>query len=394
MERGDSDARQGTSLGPLTGVVVADFSRVLAGPLATMVLGDLGATVIKVEHPRGDETRTWRPPERDGRATYYLSVNRNKRAIALDLDDPKDRAIAHRLATRADVLVENLRVGTMARWGLAYDDLRQINPRLIYASISGYGDAAGAHLPGYDVAVQAASGFMDLTGQRDGPATKAGVAIVDVETGLTLTIGVLAALVARAETGRGQLVRTNLLSTALFGLVNQIGGYLATGTVPRRLGNAHPSLAPYQPLACADGLLVIAVGNDTQFERLAAALGLDGLEADPRFRTNTDRVRHRDELAEILEARLTGDSREAWASRLEAVGVPASPINTVAEAVELAERLGLNPRVRLPGPLELDTIANPLSLSQTPVSYALEPPDLDADRDWVLAWLDAAGRDT
>jgi len=378
------------SAGPLTGIVVADFSRVLAGPLATMVLADLGATVIKIEHPRGDETRTWSPPARNGRATYYLSVNRNKRAIALDLAKGEDREIARRIALRADVLVENMRPGQMARWGLDYSSLAEANPRLVYCSISGFGEGRGAALPGYDVAVQAASGFMDLTGEPDGPPTKAGVAIVDVETGLTVVIGVLAALQARTNTGRGQRVRTNLLSVALFGLVNQVGGYLATDTVPRRLGNVHPSLAPYQPLACADGPLVVAVGNDAQFARLLEVLGRPELAVDPRFATNADRVAHREELVCILEALLAGAPRTTWAARLQEAGVPASPINTVAEGVQLAEQLGLAPRQALPGDLGLETIANPLSFSDAAVTYRLEPPELDEDRDWVLAWLDGS----
>jgi crotonobetainyl-CoA:carnitine CoA-transferase CaiB-like acyl-CoA transferase len=378
------------SAGPLTGIVVADFSRVLAGPLATMVLADLGATVIKIEHPRGDETRTWSPPARNGRATYYLSVNRNKRAIALDLAKGEDREIARRIALRADVLVENMRPGQMARWGLDYSSLAEANPRLVYCSISGFGEGRGAALPGYDVAVQAASGFMDLTGEPDGPPTKAGVAIVDVETGLTVVIGVLAALQARTNTGRGQRVRTNLLSVALFGLVNQVGGYLATDTVPRRLGNVHPSLAPYQPLACADGPLVVAVGNDAQFARLLEVLGRPELAVDPRFATNADRVAHREELVCSLEALLAGAPRTTWAARLQEAGVPASPINTVAEGVQLAEQLGLAPRQALPGDLGLETIANPLSFSDAAVTYRLEPPELDEDRDWVLAWLDGS----
>ncbi len=376
-----------TRTGPLAGTVVADFSRVLAGPLATMMLADLGATVIKIEHPRGDETRTWMPPAHRGRSTYYLSLNRNKRAIALDLDREPDRAVATAIAARADVLVENLRVGAMARWGLDYETLASRNPRLVYVSISGYGEGPGATKPGYDVAVQAASGFMDITGEPEGPPTKAGVAIVDVETGLVATIGALAGLAARARTGRGQRVTTNLLAVALFGLANQVGSYLATGAVPHRLGNAHPSLAPYQPLACQDGPLVVAVGNDAQFARLLTCLGRDDLAADPRFATNERRVAHREELARLLEATLSERPRAYWVTLLEAAQVPVSPINSVAEGVALAETLGLAPRVRLPGDLALDSIANPLTFSTTPVDYVREPPDPDADRDWVLAWL-------
>jgi len=378
--------------GPLDGIVVADFARVLAGPLATMLLADLGATVIKIEHPRGDETRTWSPPTFEGRATYYLSVNRNKRAIALDLANPADLAVARRIAERADVLVENLRVGAMARWGLGYEDLCEANPGLVYVSISGFGDGPGASLPGYDVAVQAASGFMDLTGEPDGPPTKAGVAIVDVETGLLAAVGALAALHARERTGRGQHVATNLLASALFGLVNQVGGYLATGQVPHRLGNVHPSLAPYQPFACQDGPLVIAVGNDQQFARLAEALELGELAQDPRFATNEHRVKHRSALVDALTARLRTAPRDHWLARLLAAGVPAAPINTVAEGIELAESLGLAPRVTLPGKLGLVSLANPLRFSQTPVDYVAEPPDVDADRDWVLAWIEEEAR--
>jgi crotonobetainyl-CoA:carnitine CoA-transferase CaiB-like acyl-CoA transferase len=256
------------SRGPLTGLLVADFSRILAGPYATMLLADLGADVIKVEGPRGDDTRTWQPPARDGVATYYLGINRNKRSIALDFADAEDAALARELAHRADIVIENFRPGGLARFGLNYEEVAVANPKIIYASISGFGTTEkGAVLPGYDLIVQAMSGLMSLTGDPDGPPYRAGISVFDVMAGLHATIGVLAALHKRNQTGRGQHVEVNLLSSALSGLVNHSSAVVAGGVVPFRMGNSHPSLFPYEPLPCADGDLIITAGNDGQFRR-------------------------------------------------------------------------------------------------------------------------------
>ena len=301
--------------GPLAGLLVADFSRILAGPYATMLLADLGAEVIKVEGPRGDDTRTWQPPVRDETATYYLGVNRNKRSIVLDFADPADAVLARELAHRADVVMENFRPGGLARFGLDYETVAQHNPKIIYASISGFGTTEkGAPLPGYDLIVQAISGLMSLTGDPDGPPYRAGISVFDVMAGLHATIGLLSALHKRHETGRGQHVEVNLLSSALSGLVNHSSAYVAGGVVPFRMGNSHPSLFPYEPLPCSDGDLIITAGNDGQFRKLCEVLGLPGLAEDPRFAHNQDRTANRDQLRPLLVERLgPGPSRSGSA---------------------------------------------------------------------------------
>src|ERR687890_1879643 len=269
--------------GPLAGILIADFSRILAGPYATMLLGDLGAEVVKVEGPAGDDTRSWQPPVREGVATYYLGVNRNKRSVALDLRDPDDLAAARELARRADVLVENFKPGGLARFGLDQATVSATNPGIVYASISGFGtQPGGASLPGYDLIVQAISGLMSLAGAPDGDPYRAGVAVFDVMAGLHATIGVLSALNHRHATGRGQHVEVNLLASALSGLVNQSSAFVAGDVVPFRMGNSHPSLFPYEPLPCADGELIIVAGNNEQFRRLVGALGVPELADDPR----------------------------------------------------------------------------------------------------------------
>lgn len=260
-----------SSRGVLDGIVVADFSRVLAGPYATMLLADMGATVIKVESPTGDDTRAWQPPVRDDQATYFLSVNRNKHAIALDLTNDDDLATAHKLLAKADVFIENWKPGGLKKFGMDPAAVAQRYPHLVHASITGFGTKGGAHLPGYDLLAQAASGLMDITGEPDAAGQKAGVAIFDVVTGLHATVGILGALQERQHSGQGQHIAVNLMSSALSGLVNQTSAYVAGGVVPKRMGNDHPSLAPYGPFAAADQSLIIAVGNDGQFRRLAEA---------------------------------------------------------------------------------------------------------------------------
>jgi crotonobetainyl-CoA:carnitine CoA-transferase CaiB-like acyl-CoA transferase len=360
--------------GPLDGILVADFSRVLAGPLATMTLGDLGADVIKVERPgTGDETRSWAPPTTsDGRSTYYLAVNRNKRSVALDLSTPEGRSAAVELVGRADVLVENFAPGTMERFGLGYEQLCEDHPRLVYASVSGFGRDRGARLPGYDFLVQALSGLMSVTGEPAGEPTKVGVAVIDVLAGQNLAAGILAALLARQRTGHGQRVSVSLLGSALAGLINQASAYLNAGVLPGRLGNAHPSIAPYETLPTSDRPIALAVGNDRQFARLAAVVG--GVRADdPRFATNPDRVRNAAALREALAHRLRARPAAEWVAELTAAGVPCGVVNSVAEAFTMAEQLGLAPVVTLGG---TRTVASPIELSNTPVSYRLPPPQL------------------
>ena len=369
----------------LHGLLVADFSRVLAGPYATMLLADLGADVVKVERPGGgDDTRAWGPPfAADGTATYFLGVNRNKRSIALDLRSPEDVALAQELIRRADVVVENFLPGTMERLGLGYEQLRERNPGVVYCSITGFGDGAGAELPGYDLLVQAVGGLMSVTGEPGRP-TKAGVALVDVITGLHAAFGVLAALRHRDATGEGQRVSVSLLTSLLSGLVNHASAYLAADVVPRAMGNRHPSIAPYEVFDAADRPMVIAAGNDRQFHSLCTALDAPALAADPRFATNTSRVAHRDALIAELNQRLAARPAQEWFSTLTEAGVPCGPINDVADAFALADRLGLNAAVEVGG---VRQTAHPVRFSTTPAAYRAAPPALDADGGAIREWL-------
>ncbi len=375
--------------GPLDGLVVADLSRVLAGPYCTMLLADLGATVIKVESPAGDDTRAWTPPDRDGVSTYYLSINRNKRSIVLDFRDPDDVAVVHELFRRADIVVENFKVGALTKFGLDYESAREINPALVYLSISGFGSAEGAALPGYDLVVQAVSGLMSLTGEPDGPALRAGISVFDVMTGLHGTIGLLAALQQRAETGEGQHVEVNLLSSALSGLVNQTGAFAAGGVVPFRMGNAHPSVYPYQVMPTRDRDVIIACGNDRQFRSFCEVLGIPEVADDERFALNADRTEHRDEIHDLLLEKLSEWSADDLFVELNGRGVPCGPVNSIAEGVELADRLGLDPLVTLgEGSDEMQLIANPITFSAAEPTYERPPPALGADSDEVRAWLE------
>lgn len=376
--------------GPLTGLLVADFSRVLAGPYCTMILGDLGAEVIKVEGPGGDDTRHWMPPVRAGVSTYYLSVNRNKRSVQLNLKDDADRAAAAELARRADILIENFKPGGLRQFGLDYESVRVVNPAIIYASITGFGSGGGAHLPGYDLIVEAMSGLMSLQGDADGPPYRAGVAIFDVMSGLQTTIGVLAALDHRRRTGEGQLVEVNLMSAALAGMVNQTGAFASAGVVPHRMGNAHPSLFPYEPLPTADGDLVIAAGNDTQFRNLCTVLGAPELATDERFAANSGRTANRDQLRPLLVELLSRRPATQWFDELIAVGVPCGPINSVAGGVEFAEKIGLDPVVAAgQGDDAVPGIRNPLRFSATEPRYDLPPPAVGEHSEQIRAWLAA-----
>jgi crotonobetainyl-CoA:carnitine CoA-transferase CaiB-like acyl-CoA transferase len=360
---------------------ILDFSRVLAGPLATMTLADLGAEVTKVERPgSGDDTRSWGPPhDAEGEATYFQAVNRNKRSVALDLGDPGDLAQARRLALDADVLVENFRPGVMTKLGLDYESLAAENPRLVYCSITGFGGAgAAAELPGYDLLVQALGGLMSITGEPDGEPLKVGVALLDVIAGLYAAVGVLAALEHRRESGEGQLVEVDLLSALLAGLVNQASAYTVAGVVPGRMGNRHPSIAPYELLRSGEGELVLAVGNDRQFRELCEVVGEPALAGEERFATNPARVANREELKPLLERALAARPAGEWVELLSARRVPAGLVNDVAAAFEFAERLGLDPIVEVPRedgpPVRLPR--NPIKLSKTPASYRSAPPRL------------------
>jgi crotonobetainyl-CoA:carnitine CoA-transferase CaiB-like acyl-CoA transferase len=354
-----------------------------------MLLADLGAEVVKVESPAGDDTRSWQPPVRDGVATYYLGVNRNKRSVALDLEDPGDLASARELARRADIVLENFRPGGLDRFGLDYDTVAGTNPRVVYASISGFGTTErGRALPGYDLIVQAMSGLMSLTGSPDGAPYRAGISVFDVMAGLHATIGVLAALSSRHETGRGQHVEVNLMSSALSGLVNQSSAYVAGGVVPFRMGNSHPSLFPYEPLACADGDLIITAGNNGQFRKLVEVLGVPELADDPRFSRNEDRTANRDQLRPLLVARLQTRPVVDWFHDIIGAGVPCGPINTIDGGFAFAEEIGLDPVVEIgDGESMVPSARNPITFSETPVDYRLPPPGLDEHGTEIRAWL-------
>jgi crotonobetainyl-CoA:carnitine CoA-transferase CaiB-like acyl-CoA transferase len=374
--------------GPLDGLLIADFSRVLAGPYCTMLLGDLGATVIKVESPAGDDSRNWMPPDRNGVATYYMAINRNKRSITLDLNDSADLHLAHELAARADVFIENFKPFGLKRFGLDYDSVQQRNAGIIYASISGFGTAQGASLPGYDLIVQAMSGLMSLTGDPDGPAYRSGISVFDVMAGMHTTIGILAALNYRNHTGEGQHVEVSLLATALSGMVNTTTAYVAGGVIPTRMGNAHPSLFPYESLPTADLDLIIAAGNNGQFGKLCEILDLPELPHDPRFANTKDRTRNRETLRPLLVERLRTKTANEWFHVLSAAGVPCGPINSVEGGITFAHEIGLNPVVEVgTGDDAVPMIRHPISFSLTPPHYNLPPPALGQDNEEIRAWL-------
>ncbi|NUT38883.1 MAG: CoA transferase [Thermoactinospora sp.] len=371
-------------MGPLSGVLVADFSRILAGPYATMLLADLGADVVKVEGPRGDDTRGWMPPVRGQTSTYYLGVNRGKRSIALDLREEADLRAARELAGRADVMVENFKPGGLARFGLDYESVRAANPAIVYTSITGFGSGAGRHVPGYDLMVQAMSGLMSLTGDADGPPYRSGISVFDVMAGNHAVIGILAALRHREATGTGQLVEINLLSSALTGLVNHSSAYVSGGVVPYRMGNAHPSVFPYEPLPTADDEIIVAAANDGQFRKLCEVLGIPEVADDERFATNAGRTANRAALRPLLEERLAERGAVEWFDLLVKAGVPCGPIQTIDGGFAMAERFGLDPIVEVGG---VPTTRHPIRFSETPVDYTLPPPELDEHGAELRRWL-------
>jgi crotonobetainyl-CoA:carnitine CoA-transferase CaiB-like acyl-CoA transferase len=372
---------------PLDGMLVVGLEQAVAAPLATRHLADLGARVVKVERAgTGDDTRAWGPPWTERSSAYFECANRSKESIALDLDDPADLAVARRLAERADVLVENFRDGVMARRGLDHATLSRRNRGLVYCSVTGFGTAAGADLPGYDFLVQAVGGLMSITGEADGEPTKVGVALVDVLTGKDAVIGILAALAERERSGRGQRIEVNLLSSLLGSLANQASSYLTTGTAPTRMGNQHPSIAPYETLRCRDDLLAVCCGNDAQFRRLCDALGIGPLADDERFATNPARVQHRPALVAELERALAGDTAAGWAKRLADVGVSAGRVGDLADGFALAESLGLDPLVPVDG--APPQVRHPIRYERTPVTTYAAPPRLGQHGDEIRRWLE------
>ena len=376
----------------LDDIRVVDFSRVLAGPYCTMLLADLGADVIKIENPvGGDDTRQWGPPWLDGQSAYYLSVNRNKRSIALDLKQPKDLEIAHRLVETADVLVENFKVGGMAGYGLDYETLTKTNPRLIYCSITGYGqDGPYAGLPGYDFILQAEGGLMSITGPQDGQPYKVGVAIVDITAGLFASHAIMAALHHREKSGQGQYIDVALLDAQLGWLANAAQNYLVSGQPPKRHGNAHPNIVPYETFETADGWLALGVGNDRQYERLCDVTNRMDLWDDERYQTNPGRVEHRRDLIPLWQAVFLTRTTSDWVATLTKAGIPVGPINDIPAAlshpqtvarqmVQEVKRDGKHP-VRLVGPVA--------KLSQTPSEISIPPPVLGEHTREILEELD------
>jgi len=389
--------------GALAGLRVLDLSRVLAGPWAGQLLADLGADVVKVERPaQGDDTRAWGPPwldDDEGRATseaaYYLSANRNKRSVTVDLSQPEGQRLVRELAAQADIVIENFKVGGLEQYGLDHASLRAQNPRLIYCSITGFGQT-GPYAPraGYDFLIQGMGGLMSLTGRPDNDAgagpMKVGVALTDVMTGLYATVAVLAALSHRDRTGEGQHIDMALLDVQVACLANQASNYLVGGTVPRRMGNAHPNIVPYQEFPTADGYMIIAVGNDGQFGRLCATLGHADWASDERFATNPQRVKHRAELIDLLRGVTVTRGTADWVAAMEDAGVPCGPINTLDRVFEDPQAQARGLRIEMPHPLAgtVPLVANPIRLSGTPVAYRRAPPTLGQHTDEVLAqWL-------
>ncbi|MDX9845285.1 MAG: CaiB/BaiF CoA-transferase family protein [Aquabacterium sp.] len=389
--------------GALEGLRVLDLSRVLAGPWAGQLLADLGADVVKIERPeQGDDTRHWGPPWLKGHdgadtrdAAYFMCANRNKRSVLADLSSAEGQQLIRDLAAQADVLLENFKVGGLAQYGLDYESLKAVNPRLIYCSISGFGQTGPyAKRPGYDFLIQGMGGLMSVTGRPDAEAgggpMKVGVALTDVMTGMYATVGILAALAHRERSGCGQHVDLALLDVQVASLANQTTNYLIGGVVPQRMGNAHPNIVPYQDFPTHDGHMIIAVGNDTQFARLCQTLGHPEWAEDSRFASNAARVAHRQPLVALLSEATRARTTQDWIAQMEAAGVPCGPVNTVDEVFADPQVVARGLAVSLPHPVasEVTTVANPIRLSATPVSYRSAPPLLGQHTEEVLAqWL-------
>lgn len=389
-------------LAPLAGIRVLDLSRVLAGPWCTQNLADLGADVIKVERPgTGDDTRSWGPPflkDQDGNETtesaYYLSTNRNKRSVAIDFSKPEGAELVREMAKHCDILVENFKVGGLKKYGLDYDSLKEINPRLIYCSITGFGQTGPlASLPGYDFMIQGMGGLMSITGERDdlpgGGPQKAGVAVTDVITGMYATVAVLGALYERHRSNRGQYIDLALLDSHIAMLANQNLNYMTSGVAPKRYGNAHQNIVPYQVFEVSDGHMIVAVGNDGQFRAYCGVLERPDLGENPKYATNSQRLQHRDELVPLLADIMKTKPREYWIEQLQAVGVPCGPINNLDEVFAHPQVKAREVWRNIPHPVAgtAPTAANPIRFSDTPIQYRMAPPLLGEHTDEVLAEL-------
>ncbi|MGN6230512.1 MAG: CaiB/BaiF CoA transferase family protein [Trinickia sp.] len=395
--------------GALAGVRVLDLSRVLAGPWAGQLLADLGADVVKVERPgAGDDTRAWGPPwlnDSDGQSTgesaYYLSANRNKRSVTIDIASEAGQRVVRELASRADVVLENFKVGGLAQYGLDYASLKAVNPRLVYCSITGFGQTGPyASRAGYDFLIQGMGGLMSLTGRPDGTEgggpLKVGVALTDIMTGLYATVAVLAALKRREQSGEGQHIDLALLDVQIACLANQAANYLVGGVVPRRMGNAHPNIVPYQEFPTADGYMIVAVGNDSQFASLCNTLGKPEWSSDERFATNPQRVKHRSELIALIHGMTVRRTTDEWVAAMEAAGVPCGPINTLDRVFADPHVQARGARIEMPHPLakEVPLVANPIRLSESPVQYRHAPPTLGQHTEEVLSdWLGATAEE-
>jgi len=368
----------GAVTAPLAGIRVLDLSRVLAGPYCTMILGDLGAEVIKVERPgEGDDTRHWGPPFASGESAYYLCANRNKKSVTVDMKTGKGKALLRGLAEKSDVLIENFRVGALAAAGLGYEEIRRINPRIVYCSITGFGQTGPwKDLPGYDFILQAMSGLMSFTGEKDGEPMKVGVAIVDLMAGLYAAIAILAALRERDESGKGQYLDLSLLDAAVSMLANVGSGYLVSGENPERHGNAHPNIVPYQVFRARDRYIAVGVGNDKQWKNLCEIAERPELASDPRFSTNPERVRNRADLIPILEALFSSRESDFWIRELWKEGIPAGPINTMDQVFSAPQTRARGMEVEMDHPSigTVRLIGSPLRFSRTPVRYRLPPP--------------------
>ncbi|RDY69088.1 CoA transferase [Halobacillus trueperi] len=375
----------------LEGIRVLDLTRVLAGPYCSMILGDLGADIIKVEAPGGsDETRTWGPPFKEGMSAYYLCANRNKKSLTLDLKSPEGKEVMEKLVKDSDVVINNFKTGTMERLGFGYDHLKEINPQIVFCSITGFGETGPyQHLPGYDFIIQAMSGLMSITGDDQSGPQKLGVAITDILTGLYACIGIQTALLERERSGKGQKIDLSLYDSAVSSLINIGSNFLMTGKVPERLGNHHANIVPYQTFRSLDGEMVIAVGNDRQFAQLCAIVGQPSLAADPLFSTNAGRVENRAELSRILQELLLKEDTAYWQSRCQEKQIPFGPIQSLEEVCkdEQLKAREMFLTCKHPKAGDVGMIGSPLKLSRTPVDYKQHPPEAGEHTEEILTRL-------